>query len=68
MPAAAAGPRGSTRATITPVGSNLNIEGQVWQVSPVIDPDTRQGMVRIAVGLDDVEDLKSDLLRGLNSL
>jgi len=25
-------------------------------------------MVRIAVGLDDVEDLKSDLLRGLNSL
>ena len=27
-----------------------------------------QGMVRIAVGLDDVEDLKSDLLRGLNSL
>ncbi|MDL2338345.1 MAG: O-succinylhomoserine sulfhydrylase [Pseudomonadota bacterium] len=27
-----------------------------------------QGMVRIAVGLDDVEDLKADLLRGLNSL
>jgi RND family efflux transporter MFP subunit len=41
--------RVGTRATITPVGSNLNIEGQVWQVSPVIDPDTRQGMVRIAV-------------------
>ena len=41
--------RVGTRATITPVGSNLNIEGQVWQVSPVIDPNTRQGMVRIAV-------------------
>lgn len=41
--------RVGTRATITPVGSNLNVEGQVWQVSPVIDPDTRQGMVRIAV-------------------
>jgi O-succinylhomoserine sulfhydrylase len=27
-----------------------------------------QGMVRIAVGLDDVEDLKADLLRGLDSL
>ncbi|MFM9917173.1 MAG: O-succinylhomoserine sulfhydrylase [Rhizobacter sp.] len=27
-----------------------------------------QGMVRIAVGLDDVEDLKADLLLGLNSL
>ncbi len=27
-----------------------------------------QGMVRIAVGLDDVEDLKADVLRGLSSL
>jgi O-succinylhomoserine sulfhydrylase len=27
-----------------------------------------QGMVRVAVGLDDVEDLKTDLLRGLESL
>ncbi|WP_428630562.1 efflux RND transporter periplasmic adaptor subunit [Sphingopyxis sp.] len=41
--------RVGTRATITPVGSNLNIAGQVWQVSPIINPDTRQGMVRIAV-------------------
>lgn len=38
-----------TRATVTPVGTNLNIAGQVWQVSPVINPDTRQGMVRIAI-------------------
>lgn len=41
--------RVGTRATITPVGTDLNIDGQVWQVSPVINPDTRQGMVRIAV-------------------
>jgi len=27
-----------------------------------------QGMVRVAVGLDDVDDLKADLLRGLDSL
>jgi len=38
-----------TSATVTPVGSDLNIAGQVWQVSPVIDPKSRQGMVRIAI-------------------
>jgi len=38
-----------TRATVTPVGTALNIAGQVWQQSPVINPDTRQGMVRIAI-------------------
>ncbi|HTI31277.1 MAG TPA: efflux RND transporter periplasmic adaptor subunit [Sphingomonas sp.] len=36
-------------ATVTPVGSTDSIKGQVWQVSPVIDPQTRQGIVRIAV-------------------
>lgn len=38
-----------TRATVTPVGTDLQIAGQVWQVSPVINPETRQGLVRIAV-------------------
>lgn len=38
-----------TGATITPVGTNLNIAGQIWQIAPVIDPESRQGMVRIAV-------------------
>ncbi len=38
-----------TRATITPVGSDVSIAGQVWQKSPVIDMETRQGTVRIAV-------------------
>lgn len=41
--------RVGTRATVNPVGTNVQIAGQVWQVSPVVNPDTRQGMVRIAV-------------------
>ena len=38
-----------TRATVTPVGAAQGVAGQIWQVSPVINPDTRQGMVRIAI-------------------
>lgn len=38
-----------TRATVTPVGTDARIAGQVWQKSPVINMDTRQGTVRIAV-------------------
>jgi RND family efflux transporter MFP subunit len=37
------------RATVTPVGSDQGYQGQVWQVSPVIDPQTRQGIARIAL-------------------
>ena len=35
------------RATVTPVGSTDGFPGVVWQVSPVIDPTTRQGIARI---------------------
>ena len=45
--------RAGTRATVTPVGTNLQIAGQVWQVSPVVNPDTRQGTVRISVPYSD---------------
>ena len=45
--------RTGTRATVTPVGTNLQIAGQVWQMSPVVNPDTRQGTVRIAVPYSD---------------
>ena len=38
-----------TRAVVTPVGTSLQIAGQVWQVSPIVNMDTRQGTVRIAV-------------------
>jgi RND family efflux transporter MFP subunit len=34
-------------ASITPVGSAKSFTGQVWQISPVIDPQTRQGIARI---------------------
>lgn len=40
------------RAKVTPVGSSRSFEGQVWQVSPVIDPQTRQGIARIALSYD----------------
>lgn len=35
--------------TVTPVGSAISHQGRVWQVSPVIDPQSRQGTARIAV-------------------
>jgi len=36
-------------ATVTPVGSSQSYQGSVWQVSPIIDPATRQGEARILV-------------------
>ena len=36
-------------ATVTPVGSTNSYQGRVWQVSPVIDPQSRQGTARIAI-------------------
>lgn len=36
-------------AQVTPVGGSTAFPGQVWQVSPVIDPQTRQGIARIAL-------------------
>jgi RND family efflux transporter MFP subunit len=38
-----------TPATVTPVGSNTQISGAVWQVEPIIDPVNRQGIARVAV-------------------
>jgi HlyD family secretion protein len=37
---------------VTPVGSDRSFTGTVWQVSPVIDPQSRLGDVRIAVPYD----------------
>ena len=36
-------------AKVTPVGGSQSFAGQVWQVSPIIDPQTRQGIARIAL-------------------
>ncbi|MEG3088274.1 efflux RND transporter periplasmic adaptor subunit [Sphingomonas sp. PB4P5] len=37
------------QANVTPVGGAQSFKGQVWQISPVIDPQTRQGIARIAL-------------------
>jgi RND family efflux transporter MFP subunit len=34
---------------VVPVGSTTTLTGRVWQISPVIDPQSRQGEARIAV-------------------
>jgi RND family efflux transporter MFP subunit len=36
-------------AEVTPTGSDQVFKGEVWQVSPVIDPQTRQGIARVAL-------------------
>jgi HlyD family secretion protein len=41
-------------ATVTPVGSTQSFTGHVWQVSPMIDPQTRQGDARIAVAYNNI--------------
>jgi HlyD family secretion protein len=38
-----------TMAQVTPVGSPKAFTGEVWQISPMIDPQTRQGTARIAL-------------------
>jgi HlyD family secretion protein len=35
--------------TVTPVGSQQSYQGSVWQISPIIDPQTRQGVARISI-------------------
>jgi RND family efflux transporter MFP subunit len=35
--------------TVTPVGATQSYQGIVWQISPIIDPATRQGVARILV-------------------
>ena len=39
-------------AQVTPVGTEKVFTGQVWQLSPVIDPQSRQGTARIALDYD----------------
>jgi len=36
-------------AEVTPVGSDTSVRGSVWQVAPMIDPQSRLGDVRIAI-------------------
>jgi HlyD family secretion protein len=41
-------------AEVRPIGSDRTFSGSVWQVAPMIDPQTRLGDVRIAVPYDPV--------------
>ena len=38
-----------TPVTVTPVGLDKSYTGQVWQIDPIIDPQTRQGTARVAL-------------------
>jgi HlyD family secretion protein len=38
-----------TTAQVTPVGSAKAFTGEVWQIAPMIDPQSRQGTARIAL-------------------
>ena len=40
------------RASVVPVGTEQTFKGQVWQIAPTIDPQTRQGIARIALPFD----------------
>ena len=39
-------------ASVTPTGTDRSFAGRVWQVSPMIDPVSRQGEVRISIPYD----------------
>ncbi len=36
-------------AKVTPVGASRSYDGRIWQISPIIDPQSRQGDARIAI-------------------
>lgn len=42
------------QAEVTPAGYDRSFTGQVWQLSPTIDPQSRQGTARIALPYDPV--------------
>lgn len=39
-------------ATITPVGTDRQFSGRIWQVAPMINEQTRQGIARISLPFD----------------
>ncbi len=41
-----------TSATVIPTGATQRFTGNVWQISPVIDPQSRLGIARIALPYD----------------
>lgn len=41
-------------AQVTPVGTTRSFSGQVWQLSPTVDQNTREGIARISLTYDPV--------------
>ena len=39
-------------ASVTPIGAQRSFSGRIWQIPPVIDPQSRLGEVRIAIPYD----------------
>lgn len=39
-------------AEVTPIGGKRSFAGTIWQISPVIDPQTRQGTARVQLRYD----------------
>jgi HlyD family secretion protein len=39
-------------AVVTPVGDSRQFNGRIWQIAPMIDAQSRQGMARIALPFD----------------
>jgi RND family efflux transporter MFP subunit len=44
--------RAGDRAEVTPIGASTPYQGNVWQVSPMVDPQSRQGVARILLRYD----------------
>lgn len=44
--------RPGNSAQVTPIGGSQSFAGRVWQVSPVIDPQSRQGIARISLAFN----------------
>ena len=39
-------------ASVTPVGSEQSFTGSVWQISPIVNQENRQGVARVALAYD----------------
>lgn len=39
-------------ATVTPSGTDQQFTGRIWQIAPLVNPQSRQGMARIALPFD----------------
>ncbi|MDB5722835.1 MAG: efflux transporter periplasmic adaptor subunit [Alphaproteobacteria bacterium] len=36
-------------AVVNPVGTQVHVQGSIWQIAPIVDPTSRQGLARVAI-------------------